>query len=135
MYAGVPTPAPDPGYCDLEGDSAHDDTVARPGTRLYGQGEGVRFWGDTVNDVFPKTSMPAPRQMTRTAGTLRLPRAPAVMADAGAVNRADVALYSSRAAHSQSVSASPHKNRKGEATGQAPLAAWEDEGGATAIVK
>jgi hypothetical protein len=55
------------------------------------------------------------------------------MADAGALN---FALDSSLAAHSHSVPASLHKNRKSEATRQATrLAAWEDEGGATALLK
>jgi hypothetical protein len=56
------------------------------------------------------------------------------MADAGAMN---LALDSSfLAAHSHSVPAGLHKNRKSEATRQATrLAAWEDEGGATALLK
>jgi hypothetical protein len=55
------------------------------------------------------------------------------MSNAGATN---LALDSSLAAHSHSVPASLHKNRKKEATRQAArLATWEDEGGATALLK
>jgi hypothetical protein len=87
------------------------------------------LWGDSVD---PGTWTPAPSQTTRPFGTLRLP---AAMAHAGTVNRADVALDSSLAAHSHSVTAGPRKSRNGEPTRQAELAAWEDEGGATACVK
>jgi hypothetical protein len=87
------------------------------------------LWGDSVD---PGTWIPAPAQTTRPFGTLRLP---AAMPPAGTVNRADVALDASLAAHSQSVTAGPPKSRKGEATRQAELSAWEDEGGATACVK
>ena len=87
------------------------------------------LWGDSVG---PRTWMPAPPQTTRPVGTLRLPEA---MPHAGTLNRAEVALDSSLAAHSQSVTAGPGQRRNGEATRQAELAAWEDEGGATACVK
>lgn len=91
------------------------------------------LWGDAVNEVFPRTWMPAPRETTGTAGTLRPAPAPAAMSNAGATN---LALDSSLAAHSHSVPASLHKNRKKEATRQAArLATWEDEGGATALLK
>jgi hypothetical protein len=94
------------------------------------------LWGESSDDALPRTWMPALRQTTRMLGTLRLPKAPAAMPHAGAMNPADVALYSSLAAHSQGVTAGLRKNRLGEATGQgALLAAWEDEGGATAFAK
>jgi hypothetical protein len=87
------------------------------------------LWGDSVD---PGTWMPAAVQTTRPFGTLRLP---AATRDAGTSNRADVALDSSSAADSQSVTAGPRESRNGEATRQAELADWEDEGGATARVK
>lgn len=94
------------------------------------------LWGDAANDVFPRTWMPVPRETTGTAGTLRLAPAPAATANAGAMNLTDVALHSSLGAHSHSVPAGLHKNRKSEATRQAAgVAAWEDEGGATAPLK
>jgi hypothetical protein len=94
------------------------------------------LWNESLDDAFPRTWMPAVHQTTRTVGTLRLPKAPAAMPHAGAMNRADVALYSSLAAHSQGVTAGLRKNRSGEATAPAALlAAWEDEGGATAFAK
>ena len=94
------------------------------------------LWGDAVNDVFPRSWMPAPRQTSGTAGTLSSPTALSATANAGAMNPADVALHSSLAAHSHSMPAGLHKNRKSEATRQAAgLAAWEDEGGATALLK
>jgi hypothetical protein len=94
------------------------------------------LWGDAVNDVFPGTWMPASQQTSGTAGILSSPTAPTATANAGAMNLADVALHPSLAAHSHSVPAGLRKNRKSEATRQAArVAAWEDEGGATALVK
>jgi hypothetical protein len=90
------------------------------------------LWGESVDAIVPRTWMPAPPQTTRPVGTLRLP---AAVPHAGAMNRAAVALDSCLAAHAQSVTAGPRKSRNGEATRQAELAAWEDEGGATACVK
>jgi hypothetical protein len=87
------------------------------------------LWGDSVD---PGTWMPAAVQTTRPFGTLRLP---AAMPRAGTLNRADAALDSPLAAHSPSETAGPRKSLNGEATRQAELADWEDEGGATARVK
>lgn len=133
MYAGVPTRSRIPVTVVCK-------EILRMTLRLRGTGraftdrvKGLR--GDSVDDVIPRTGMPAPRQTTRSVGTLRLPTAPAAVPHAGAMNLANVALYSV-AAHSQSVAAGPRKNRNGEPTRQAErLAAWEDEGGATACVK
>src|SRR4029077_2546675 len=87
------------------------------------------LWGASVDDVTPRAWMPAPSRTTRPVGTLSLP---AAMPLAGAMNRADAALDSSVAAHSPSANAGPGKSLNGAATRQAELAAWEDEGGATA---
>jgi hypothetical protein len=96
-----------------------------------GRVEGL--WGESGDDGFPKTWMPPPHPTTRTLGTLRLPTAAKV--HAGAMKLVDGALYSSLAAHAQGGFAGLHK-KTGEGTGQAArLAAWEDEGGATACVK
>ena len=127
MYAGVPTTSRIPVTVVWK-------EILRMTIRLRGTGPAFAdrvkgLWGDSVD---PGTWMPAPAQTTRPFGTLRLP---AAMAHAGTVNRADVALDSSLAAHSQSVTAGPRKSRNGEATRQAELSAWEDEGGATACVK
>jgi hypothetical protein len=65
--------------------------------------------------------------------TLKLPTTVAARPRGGALNSADVALYSSLAGHSRSAQAELHQHRALEASGQ--LAAWEDEGGATACTK
>jgi len=127
MYAGVPTTSRIPVTVVWK-------EILRMTIRLRGKGRAFAdrvkgLWGDSVD---PGTWMPAPSQTTRPFGTLRLP---AAMAHAGTLNRADVARDSSLAAHSQSVTAGPRKSRNGEATRQAELSAWEDEGGATACVK
>jgi hypothetical protein len=94
------------------------------------------LWGESSDDALPRTWMPALGHTTRMLGTLRLPKAPAAMPHAGAMNLADVALYSSLAAHSQGVTAGLRKNRNAAAPGQAArLTTWEDEGGATALIK
>lgn len=92
------------------------------------------LWGDSVDDAFPRTWMPPAHTAARTLGTLRLPGTAKLRA--GAMKFADVVLYSSLAPHAQGSAAGLHQDRNGEGTGQtARLAAWEDEGGATARLK
>jgi hypothetical protein len=104
----------------------------RRGRALTDRVQGL--WRENVDDVFAKTRMAPPRPTTRTLGTLRLPTAAKL--HAGAMNLPDVALHPSLAAHAQGGLAGLTKNRNGEGTGQtARVAAWEDEGGATACLK
>jgi hypothetical protein len=134
MYAGVPTERQIP--VTLVYKEIVFMAIRLPGMRRALTDKVHGLWGESVNDVFPKTWMPTPRQTTRMLGTLRLPTTVAAKSHAGAMNLAEVALYSPLATHAQSVPAGLHKNHKGEAPGQAArLAAWEDEGGATACVK
>lgn len=123
-----------------QGTVASKETV-RMTIWLRGAGDAFTDWvkgtvGQECGRRFPRTWMPDPRQTTRTFATERLPAAPAAMPHAAAISLADGAVYSSSPAHRLSATAGRRKNRDREATRQAaPLATWEDEGGATAFVE
>ena len=94
------------------------------------------LWGDAVNEVFPRTWMPAPRETTGTAGTLRLAPAPAAMANAGAMNLTAshlIPLWPRTRTACPRVSIRIARVR--QPARPTRLAAWEDEGGATALLK